>query len=351
MAMFDNDPVSNFPQGCEEFYSSTPTPATLHNWVQKQADPTVRNGIAFKGVSRSIHTVYHFGAGLAGAELDRLRSRDELFQAFPDRLEDANVLPSEADAQAFASVLHRIDARLLAKRRYGTGVVDSHESVVEEARRMLWVGQPRLVSVPLDEEEEAFWSDGVPDQVCDPTQVKGQMWEQIGWTHKLVTNGLVRSVALEFDYVDVHDERTPQQMQTETKQVALPLARLIQGLKDAGLYDRTVIAIYCADGSRSPAAGSQGTEGKNTLVLAGGMIRGGYFGDITIAGNSGDGHSYRYHVPDDDGRPGAGVTDNEGRISGARGWRTVMRAAGIPDEVCDEFPDVRGVQPLSFVLR
>ncbi|MCA9583321.1 MAG: hypothetical protein KC416_16085, partial [Myxococcales bacterium] len=64
LAMWNNDPVSNFPAGCEAFYGRVPTPAALHNYYQKTLDPTLRNGFAFKGISRSIHTAYHFGAGL-----------------------------------------------------------------------------------------------------------------------------------------------------------------------------------------------------------------------------------------------------------------------------------------------
>src|SRR6185503_6746132 len=160
-----------------------------------------------------------------------------------------------------------------------------------------------------------------------------------------------RAIALEFDWVDTHDRRTEAQLRFEAAQVALPLARLIGKLKEAGLYDRTVIAIYTTDGSRSPGAGSYGNEGKNTVVLAGGGIRGGYYGDIRVAGNTADGHSYSYHPPDDAGGPGSGSTDNNGRLDSARVWRTVMKAAGLPDDLASQFPDVASARPLSFLLR
>lgn len=48
--------------------------------------------------------------------------------------------------------------------------------------------------------------------------------------------------------------RTESVLRTQAQQVARPLARLITDLKAAGLYDRTVIAVYTLDGSRRPAA-------------------------------------------------------------------------------------------------
>jgi hypothetical protein len=65
--MFENDPVSNFPQGCEEYYSAVPTPASMHNYAQKLLTPGLQNGVALKGITRSIHTVYHYAATLGGA--------------------------------------------------------------------------------------------------------------------------------------------------------------------------------------------------------------------------------------------------------------------------------------------
>ena len=86
-------------------------------------------------------------------------------------------------------------------------------------------------------------------------------------------------------------------MTIHAKQLALPLARLIESLKKANLFDRTLIAVYTLDGSRSPAAGSAGNEGKNSVMLAGGMIKGGYFGDVVVTGPDGDGHKYGYQSP------------------------------------------------------
>lgn len=349
--MYENDPVSNFPQGCERFFSATPTPASLHNYVQKQLDPSLRNGFVFKGISRSIHTAYHYAAGLPGAELDRIRSREALFDTFPETVQDLNLLPTPEEAELFSRVLGHVDSRFLA-RRAAEGALRNHESNVEAARDLLYSGATRVVSVPLTEEETAYWSEGVPDQAASSSQVKAQIWEQAAWAFKVISGGMTRTASLEFDYVDVHDTRSVGQMETMTLQASLTLARLIESFKLAGMWDNTVIAIYTTDGSRAPAANSSGNEGKNTIILAGGMVQGGYYGDVSVAGDDGDGHRYAYHAPDPDtGAPLPGVTGDEGRVPGSAVWRTVMRALGVPDTVCEAFPDTAGVRPLSFMLR
>jgi hypothetical protein len=351
LPMFNNDRPSNFPQGCEEFYSTTPTPASLHNYTQKMLDPSLRNGIAFKGISRSIHTAYHFGAGLPGAELDRIQSQGQLLGAFPDRVEDFNILPTPAEADAVTRLLNRVDQSFLRRRRYTTAAVDAHLANLTEAQRLLYAGEPRVFQLPLTEEERAYWSADVPDQACNPAEVKAQIWEQIAYAFKIITSGVSRTVALEFDYVDVHDQRTVDQMRVMTTQVVLPLRRLIDSLKAAGIWDSTLIAIYTTDGGRAPAAGSQGNEGKNSILLAGGMIRGGYYGDIGVDGPDSDGHRYKYAAPNIvDGTPATFVTDTSERLAGKHVWRTVMKALGVEDELASSFPDVSDAQVLDWLL-
>jgi len=347
--MYLNDPIDNFPQGCEQFYSSTPTPASFYNYYNKKTDPLARNGIAFKGISRGIHTAYHFGAGLVGSELDRIQNRDQLFSAFPDSLEDLNVLESQAEADAMAEILRAVDPKFLDRRRFTQVAITNHEQNVEEARKLLYTNQTKLISMPLTEEEVAYWGPDIPDQVGE--NVKGQIWEQVAWAHKLVANDLCRSVALEFDYVDVHDQRTVGQMEVMTLQASRSLARLIAKLKESAIWDRTLVAIYSTDGGRAPAAGSQGNEGKNTVVLAGGMIKGGYYGDVGIAGDDGDGHVYSYSAPNvSNGLPGAASTNNDGRMAGKYIWRTVAKALGVPDAEC-QFPDVADAAALTWLLK
>jgi len=339
-------------EGNEHFFASTPTPAVLFNHWQKQITPGIKNGVAFKGVSRSIHTVYHYAGALGGsAELDRHFSRDTLFGAFPDKIEDYNVLQKAEHADAFARILERVDPRVLDARAYTDAAQTAHGAELVDVRGRLYQGEPRLVSLPITPEEEAFWKTGVPDQAAGGP-VRGQIWEQVAWAWKLIESDQVRSIALEFDWVDVHDQRTEPQMRFEAAQVTLPLVRLIGKLKEAGLYDRTLIAIYTTDGGRGIGAASYGNEGKNTVILAGGGVRGGYFGDVRVAGNTGDGHTYSYHPPDmTTGAPGQGFTDNSGRIPGAAVWRTVMKLAGVPDDLASGFPAVASAPTLPFVMR
>ncbi|HET6343745.1 MAG TPA: hypothetical protein VFH51_02385, partial [Myxococcota bacterium] len=261
--MWLNDPVSNFPQGVEAYFSSTPTPASLHNFYQKRVTPGLRNGFAFKGIRRSIHTTYHYGAGLPGAELDRFNSVDLLLAAFPDATTSLDVLPNESDANLLTALLRRLDSRFFATGNMAAVSQERRGQALVEAQHLLHANAKKVVSLPLTDAERAYWSAGVPPQSADTP--KANIWEQAAYAFKLISNDIVRSVALEFDYVDVHDTRNETQMRTEAAQTSLPLARLIESLKLAGLYERTVIAMYTLDGSRAPAAGSEGDEGKNTL--------------------------------------------------------------------------------------
>jgi len=142
-------------------------------------------------------------------------------------------------------------------------------------------------------------------------------------------------------------------MKTMAAQSAIPLTRLIESIKAIpGMWERTIIAVYSADGGRSPSANSYGNEGKNSFVLAGGRVKGGYYGDVQVASNTGSGHTWNYFAPDDNGAPTIQVGgDNSGRLNGARTWRTVVKALGIDDEVVSQFPDVAGVSPLDFMLN
>lgn len=351
MPMFNQDPVANFPAGVEAYYSSTPTPATLHNYHQKQLDSGVRNGFAFKGISRSIHTAYHFAAGLPNADLDRIQSLDALYNAFPERVEDLRILETPAEADAFVKVLERVDSRFLASRRYSSEVTDDHVAKVLASRKILHPDAPRVINPRLSEDEANFWRGGVPDQVAGGP-VKAQIWESLGITSKLVSNDLVRSVAVEFDFVDFHGGRDASIVRTMAQQIARPLARLIQKLKEANVFDRTVIAVFCVDGSREVKADSFGNAGKNTVILAGGKIRGGYFGDIRVASDAGGGHNYAYYAPDlATAALGQGNGTNAGRVAGKHVWRTIMRALNVPDTLCNRFPDVAGAAPMAFALR
>lgn len=344
-----NEPVPFVP-GNSQHFSATPTPAALHNHWMKQQDPAARNGIAFKGISRE-HTAFHFGAGLPGSEVDRFQTRAQLFAAFPDTLEDYNALPTPEQAAALTEVLRRADDRFLKRLDYTSAAQLAHHGTLDELPLRLYVGEPKLISLPLDDVETAYWSAGVPPQVGAGNK-KAEIWEQTAWAFKLISNGLVRTVALEFDYLDWHDYRDQAIMDTLALQTVLPLARLIESLKLAGLYERTLIAVYTLDSGRSPAAYSSGNQGKSGLMLAGGMIKGGYYGDVGVAGDQGDGHVYGYSAPDiATGNPLPPVTDNSQRMPGASVWRTVMKALGIPDAVAGQFPDTAAAPALPWLLR
>lgn len=346
LPMWLRDPKTKI-GGNEDHYGTVPTPATLHNYLQKKISPNLANGMAFKGVSRAEHTVYHFGADLPESELDRYQSVDSLVRAMS--LLDSVVSTSE-EADLIVRFLNKIDKRFLADHLVAAKDKQDHLAHLSAFRRSLHHCGGASPSLQLTEEERAYWSTGVPDQI-GPTP-KANIWLQCALAAKLMTSGTIRTAALEFDYLDVHDERSEFQMRTQAKQTAIPLSRLIETFKAAGIYDRTLIAMYTLDGSRAPAANSFGSEGKNGLILAGGMIRGGYYGDVTVGGLHADGHWYRYHRPDDSGQPvPSGAGDNSGRVSGADVWRTVMKALETPDSLAASFADSAGGRPLSYLLK
>jgi len=372
MPLFNND--GNSGSGNDELYGTVPTPASMHNHYQKQISSGLRNGFAFKGISRSAHSVYHFSAQLPGAELDRIATRDRLFETFPAVVEDLNVLASPEQAALLTSILKSADARFFSRRRFAEEIGIGHAGQLDEAAAQLYPAEPRVVELPLSPEEQEYWSANVPNQQCTvgdkeviacgdneqsgtPGFVKAQVWEQFAYASKLLRAGVVRTIALEFDFMDLHGDgvRTEAVVRTQARQCALPLARLIQSLKDAGIYDRTLIAVYTLDGSRRPAANSYGNDGKGTLLLAGGMIQGGYYGDIEVAGDDGNGHRYGFRAPDPvTGEPGALETDwgaRDRRTSSAAVWQTVQHALGVPSEMRDQFSAVAGVAPLGFMLR
>lgn len=369
LPVYSKDPVANFPQGCEQFYGIVPTPASLHNYVQKNFTDSagLRNGVALKGISRSIHTVYHFGGALDGAELDRFKDKESLFAAFPDTTSaPTRHLPSQDDVALFSGLLDRLDTRFLERRNYAATAISGHKKTVVEAKDLLYSDVVRQISLPLTEEEIAYWKTGVPEpgsadalvegqDYQDFNAIKFQIWEQYAFAFKLVSSGFTRTVAIECEFVDIHDRRPRNQMTVHTAQLALPLARLIESLKLAGIWDQTVIAIYTADGSRSPAASSAGNEGKNTFILAGGKVRGGYFGDVGVAGLDGDGHAYQFSTPD----PTTGAAQpmhpeamHEQRLKGGFAWRTVAEAIQTPASVLTQIgsPKITEALPLRFML-
>ena len=334
--------------GNDYFYSSTATPASVHNLTQKQLTPGIRNGVAMKFISRS-HTVCHYGAGDAAAELDRVQSSASLFQSFPETVEDLNALATPQEAELVANAMERVDSGFFARYGFSDQARIKHESnLVEAVGRFYSEGNTNVVSLPLTQEDVDFWSADVPPQVG--ANLKAEIWEAVAWTEKLFTHNITRTVAIEWDYLDVHETRDETVVGVMARQFAYPLARLIQRLKAAQIYDQTVIAIYSSDGGRSPAGNSYGNSGKNTLILCGRNVKGGYYGDVGVEGLLGNGHAYNYRLPDPaTGQLAPPIISND-RLNGAHAWRTVMKALEVPDTTVQQYPDVADYQPLDFML-
>lgn len=364
--------------GSEKLYTTTPTPASLHNYYQKTLDSTLKNGFAFKGISRFKHSVYHYGAELPGAELDRYKSKDSLFTAFPAVATDASLVPTAPQAELITKMLKSVDSRLF-DRRYSAAAKENHMVQLSETRNLLHVDNPKVVSVPLTPDEVTYWGKDVPNQQCTTDDImvmdcstdasqdatsaifsKAQIWEQFGYASKILASGVTRTAALEFDFMDLHgDGARPQSvLQVQGRQASMPLARLIKQMKDLGVWDRTLIALYCLDGSRRPAANSYGNDGKGTMILAGGMIKGGYYGDISVTKDltDKDGHEFGFAPPDPttgmpSGSPITSWGDASKRIPSADLWLTVMKALGIPDDLAKKWPDVQKGRVLSYMLK
>lgn len=345
LPMWEGEPGRSNGEGAN--YSSTPTPAALHNWLQKQSTPGLRNAVVIKGTERA-GAIYHFGAGLSGAEPDRFQDVAALLRAFPATGSGSSLLAPE-QARGMARGLDALDRAHFSRRAVTAQATSNHLRQVGEATATLGRASPGF-SLALTAEERTYWSAGVPARYGRTTI---DVWEQAAYAFKLVRSGLVRTVAIEVDIGDVHGERTASQMRDQTLITVLPLVRLIEQLKAAGLYQRSLIMVWTADGGRAPSAGSSGDEGKNGVILAGGMIRGGYYGDIRADSVSGDGHRYRYLMPDLlTGAPDpVGTLANDRRVPASALWRTVMSAAGAPAATLDQFPDVAGARVLPWLLR
>ena len=362
--------------GSEKLYTTTPTPATLHNYYQKSLDATLKNGFTFKGISRFKHSVYHYGAELPGAELDRYKSKDSLFSAFPAVAADASLVPTSEQAELLVRMMKSVDTRLF-KRRYSEMAYDNHIAQLDETRNLLHIDNPKVVTVPLDEMEKEYWGAGVPAQQCTEGDIKvvecstdagqdvtaavfskAQIWEQFGYAAKILGSGITRSAALEFDFMDLHgDGARPQKvLEVQGQQASKPLARIIKYMKDLGVWNRTLIAVYTLDGSRRPAANSYGNDGKGTMILAGGMIKGGYYGDIRVTKDLTDGHEYGFLPPDPStgmpmGEPVTSWGKKEARTPSADLWLTVMKALGVPDDLAKKFPDTKDGKAHTYMLN
>ncbi|MEQ1875288.1 MAG: DUF1501 domain-containing protein [Bdellovibrionia bacterium] len=335
----------------EDHYSSTPTPAVIHNYTQRQLDRSIRTGVAYKGINRGISMAcYHFAAHLNDAQIDRFQNTDSIVAAFANVTPPSNVVTRHAGL--ITDLIHLVDENFASRFRLGRGAEENHYTQLQGLTSRLGTTPP-IFNLRLTPQERADWGNGVPHDGHPDDRGKAQLWEQMAFASKLVTNRVVRTVALEFDYEDVHSGRDEAVLRAMGLQVAMPLARLIQSLKDAGIYDDTVIACYTLDGGRSPISASSGNEGKNGVLLAGGKIRGGYYGDIRVVGFNGERHEFSYHKVDEaTGQPVPnGDRGNGGRNSGGSIWKTICKAMGVPASLYNSFPDVRDEPEMNFLLR
>ena len=209
----------------------------------------------------------------------------------------------------------------------------------------------------LSAEELAYWRQGIGEQVVCPGDDAAQCvvgttkWhagELFASATKLFQAGRVRSVGIDFDMTDIHTNRTPFVMYTQAQQSGMTLARMIQTLKSSGHWENTIIAMYTLDGSRSPLSNSTGENSKNAIVLAGGKIKGGYYGDIQVSAQG----TVTYRRPDDNGNPiPVGTTGRDMRVPAADIYKTVLTVAGVPLSLIDSFPDAKGGKVFSYMLK
>ncbi|MCA2961095.1 MAG: DUF1501 domain-containing protein [Silvanigrellales bacterium] len=360
MAIVDTRPGTG---GNEVLYSSSPTPALLHNHAARLADSSLRKGVLIRSSIRSgTHTFYHFEANLGqDARLERFYDRDTLLRAFepPPGVPTTNLLTEHS--ATLTSIIRKIDARYLNElQKQARG--PAHDASLG---RIDFSNSSEVLDLRLSANELSQWRAGVPGQfncdgdnadACKEVSGKFNLGEMFGYVAKMFTSGQVRTAAIDFDYHDVHTRRTDSLLKTQAIQTALPLARLIAALKAAGIYDRTVIAMYTLDGSRPVLRDGDGYFTKNSVVLAGGGIRGGYYGDIRLRNGN-----WFLHPPGADGAP---VADNlalrmgdsnsanaNRRVQGRDVYKTVAKAAGIADALVNSFPDVTQGRVLSYLLR
>ncbi|MES3038867.1 MAG: DUF1501 domain-containing protein [Bdellovibrionota bacterium] len=348
--------------GNEILYSTTPTPAVLHNYYSKSVSPNLKNGVNLRSTVRSsIHTFYHFEGNLNNAQVDRFFDQNTFLSNF--KTADGTAAPSttlvQKNGAILAKLLKRVDEAYM-KRVLSDPIRQSqHSSKLTSLETKLGgIAAPQpFAGVTLTAAEKSYWTSGITAQLSCPgdnsstCEIAPQSWhvgELFGYASKLFQSQQVRSVAIDFDVSDVHTNRTPFLMRTMAQQSGMTLARLIQDLKNKGLYDKTLIAMYTLDGSRSPQLSSTGDGTKNSIILAGGMVKGGYYGDLNVEADG----SITYFRPDDNGNPIPGGTKGRDlRVPAADIYRTIAKLAGIPDALLNTLPDVAAGKFLTYVAK
>jgi hypothetical protein len=354
MATVDKRP-GNRSAGNEVLYSSTPTPAVLHNSYVKSMGYQ-NNGVLYRSsIRQNIHTFYHFEGSLQNAQLDRYFDKQSFLNSIGNSqvpLPGASVMERYGDR--LAELIKFVDGNYFRRKPSLSGQQSNHETLVNDWSQQVQA-QRQSLDINLDAQTIAAWTQGVPSQkTCPGDQAnncreypgKTNLGEIFAWTSRLFAGNRVKTMAVDFDFHDVHGNRNQFVLETQAHSTALPLARLIESLKASGIWDQTVIAMYTLDGSRGPNRSSTGYRTKNALILAGGGVRGGYYGDIDYQ------NGWLWKRPDNNGRPVAGTTDGlQGRVPDADVYKTVARAAGIADSVVNGFPDAAPGRVLNYMLK
>lgn len=358
MATLDKRPGTS---GNEVLYSSTPTPLVLHNSVQKQLQPSLTNGALLRSSVRTgTHTFYHFEANLANAQVDRYFDKTTFLNNINKNTTDAVSPLAQVitkHGSAIADLMKKVDADYLRRIASDNAQSTKHQSNMDAFKQKI-VQSAQTVSqkISLSAQEISNWTQGIGPQLecpgddslqCFTRGDKTNIGELFGYAFKMFQSQRIRSVGIDFDVSDVHNDRTPFLLRNQAQQTALPLARLIQNLKDAGLYENTIIAMYTLDGGRSPMKTSTGDGTKNSVIIAGGKIKGGYYGDIKVSTNG----NVQYFRPDDNGNAVlTGTTGRSQRVAAADIYKTVLSGTNVPTSVLDSFPDVKNGKVLKYIL-
>jgi hypothetical protein len=354
-AMWLGDDATQQDAGGDEFlYSSSPTPAMVHLNLARQMNANARAvALKFLGRADKKHTVYHHAAGLSDKGFQRIQSREQLVQAFESARPVDPLSPTEL--QAMQSVLKRLDGNFLKRMRFTDPGAKSHGEHLEGFFNRAAQNAKDLV-LTLTDDEKLAWGDGVPKESSGAPRM--HLWEQAAIATKLLEKDAVSTVAMEFSFDDLHGTRPKNEVTHQGAIIGMVLSRLIAKLKSTeteigNLFDNTLIMLNSTDGGRSPAVDSYGDSGKNSMILIGPGIKGGYYGDIRVAKTEGNAHTYSYHMPNfKTGQTETqGQLDNSGRIPGAVAYRTLLSAMGAPVDMLKSFPDVGEGERLSFMLK
>lgn len=351
--MWLHDPVPRV-EGNELHYSATPTPAIFHNHYLRSIFPWQRSGIILKGNAGGVTTVYHHTADLTGAAMPRIYTRENLRSEFSSAHNSGPELVYTHKSDLI-NLIKSVDKKFLERLNQHNQAVN-HELALTNVERNLNTVQ-KTVDLSLTSDELAYWQANIDKtdehNLIHETGGPLPLWEQMSYAAKLIGNGILKSVSIEFRYTDYHGLRTPQQIKSQASMLAGPLSRLIIYLKEKEMFDNTLIAIYNVDGSRAPTPISQGDEGKSGVILVGGKVKGGYYGDMKVRNYDENNKAiFQYHMADPQTGEASslGTINNDMRTSGASVWKTIAKLSGIPENLIANYSDVKEDPYLNFLL-